>query len=260
MEQGYESYNFHLMKKLSLTLRLLQPAPLPTHVLEAGAKAFVNFEDSGLSLAEISHRSPTATKILADTKQALISLLDIPDNYEVLFMHGGGSAEFSAVVFNMVAVWIEKRRRMAEKEFGDDQGAILRKVKQDVQHDMQLDYLVTGSWSLKASQEAANLLEPLTPNAINVATDARDSNGKFGSIPSDEKWSLSSSKRSAFVYYCDNETVDGVEFPGFPSGVEAQPGEEERLVIADMSSNFLSRPVDVQKHAVIFGGAQKNIG
>ena len=175
-------------------------------------------------------------------------------------MHGGGSAEFSAVVFNMVAVWIEKRRRMAEKEFGDDQGAILRKVKQEVQHDMQLDYLVTGSWSLKASQEAANLLEPLTPNAVNVVADARDSNGKFGSIPPEEKWSLSLSKRSAFVYYCDNETVDGVEFPGFPGGVEAQPGEEERLVIADMSSNFLSRPVDVKKHAVIFGGAQKNIG
>lgn len=240
--------------------KFFQPAPLPTKVLEDGAKAFVNFEDSGLSLAEISHRSPTATKILADTKQALISLLEIPDSYEVLFMHGGGSAEFSAVVFNMVAVWIEKRRRMAEKEFGDDQGAILRKVKQEVQHDMQLDYLVAGSWSLKASQEAANLLEPLTPNAVNVATDARDSNGKFGNIPPEEKWSISPSKRSAFVYYCDNETVDGVEFPGFPSGVEAQPCEEERLVIADMSSNFLSRPVDVKKHAVIFGGAQKNIG
>ena len=75
------------------------PAPLPTSILEKGAQAFLNFEDSGLSLAEISHRSKTAEGILSDTRDALIELLDIPNNYEVLFMHGGGSGAFSECAF-----------------------------------------------------------------------------------------------------------------------------------------------------------------
>ncbi|KAL6721450.1 Phosphoserine transaminase [Lecanora helva] len=236
------------------------PAPLPHKVIEAGASAFVNYEDSGLSLAEISHRSPTATKILAETKSALTYLLDIPDNYEILFMHGGGSGEFSAVVFNLVAMWVEKRRREAEKELGNQQAPIIQRVRKEISEELRLDYLVTGSWSLKASQEAANLLEPLGKGFVNVAADARASNGgKFGSIPPENEWNLTPSK-SAFVYYCDNETVDGVEFPSFPRSLESKPNEDERIVVADMSSNFLSRPIDVKKHAVIFSGAQKNIG
>lgn len=236
------------------------PAPLPTPVLQKGAEAFVNFEDTGLSLAEISHRSQTANKILADTKDALISLLQIPESHEVLFMHGGGSGEFSAVVLNMVAVWVEKRRSKAEAELGGNKQAILDRVKSELKSDLRLDYLVTGSWSLKASQEAANLLEPLGEGFVNVALDSRQSNdGKFGTIPSEETWSLTSSKSkggqgSAFVYYCDNETVDGVEFPTFPKCLD-QPSEgsnDELLVVADMSSNFLSRRVDVSKYAVIF--------
>lgn len=237
------------------------PAPLPTKVLEAGAQAFVNYEDSGLGLAEISHRSPTATKILDDTKEALISLLNIPDNYEILFMHGGGSGEFSAVVLNLTAVWVEKRRRAAAKELGDNQNAILQRVRTELREELRLDYLVTGSWSLKASQEAANLLEPLGKGFVNVATNSRQE-GKYGAIPPEDSWKLSPTHKcgSAFVYFCDNETVDGVEFPGFPKSLEPKAGEEERIVVADMSSNFLSRKVDVKKYGVIFGGAQKNIG
>lgn len=183
-------------------------------VLEAGAQAFVNYENSGLGLAEISHRSPTAAKILAESKEALRQLLNIPDNYEVLFMHGGGSGEFSAVVFNMVAVWVEKRRRLAEKELGNDEEKVLQRVKKEI-HDgaLKVDYLVTGSWSLKASQEAANLLEPLANGDtahrfVNIVTDARMSNGgKFGIIPAEDTWKLTPADNggSAFVYYCDNE-------------------------------------------------------
>ena len=142
------------------------------------------------------------------------SLLDIPDNYEVLFMHGGGSGEFSAVVFNMVAVWVERRRRLAEKELGNDEEKVLQRVKKDIEDGgLKLDYIVTGSWSLKASQEAANLLEPLANASkvkgfINVVADARTENGgKFGTIPSEDAWNLTShyAGESAFVYYCDNE-------------------------------------------------------
>ena len=236
------------------------PAPLPTPVLAAGAQAFLNYENTGLSLAEVSHRSPLANKILSDTKSALSSFLEIPDTYEILFVHGGGTGEFSAVVFNLVAVWVEQRRRQAEKELGGDEERVLERVRKEVREDLRLDYLVTGSWSLKASQEAANLLEPLGKSFTNVALDARkDNGGKFGKIPDESTWSLTPTRKgggkgSAFVYYCDNETVDGVEFPSFPKCLEpkSQNGEDERLVVADMSSNFISRKVDVSKYAVIF--------
>ena len=120
-----------------------------------------------------------------------MSLLDIPDNYEILFLHGGGSGEFSAVVFNMVAVWVEKRRRGAEVELGNDDEAIVARVREELKRSLRLDYLVTGSWSLKASQEAARLLEPLGENFVNVAMDARKANGgKFGTIPREHTWNL----------------------------------------------------------------------
>ncbi|KAL8668923.1 MAG: hypothetical protein Q9168_006465 [Polycauliona sp. 1 TL-2023] len=244
------------------------PAPLPTDVLVKGAEAFVNFQNTGLSLVEISHRSQTANQILVDTKAALTTLLKIPDSHEIIFMHGGGSAEFSAVVLNMVAVWVEKRRRKAEKDLGSDSSAIIERVKKELKAELRLDYLVTGSWSLKASQEAANLLEPLGHDFVNVAVDSRKSkSAKFDNIPLEETWNLTgprskSGKASAFVYYCDNETVDGVEFPHLPACLSQSPEDPDDgvPVIADMSSNFLSRRVDVSKHAVIFGGAQKNIG
>ncbi|OJJ81974.1 O-phospho-L-serine:2-oxoglutarate transaminase [Aspergillus glaucus CBS 516.65] len=250
------------------------PAPLPTSVVEAGAKAFVNFNDSGLGLGEISHRSPTANKILEDTKANLSTLLSIPDNYEILFMQAGGSGEFSAVVQNLVSVWIERRRRRAEADVlaanpNEDKARVeelvFQRVQKEVEEELKLDYLVTGSWSLKASQEAARLVGS---KYVNVALDARKANdGKFGTIPAEESWSLTPTKReggkgSAFVYFCDNETVDGVEFQDFPKSLESQGGddEDERIVVADMSSNFISRKVDVSKYSVIFGGAQKNIG
>ncbi|KAL8995065.1 MAG: hypothetical protein Q9169_005134 [Polycauliona sp. 2 TL-2023] len=244
------------------------PAPLPTEVLVKGAEAFVNFQNTGLSLVEISHRSQTANQILADTKAALTTLLSIPDSHDILFMHGGGSAEFSAVVLNMVAVWVERRRRKAEEDLGKDSPEIVERVKKELKDELRLDYLVTGSWSLKASQEAANLLEPLGNDFVKVAVDSRKSkSGKFDNIPPEDTWSLTkpqskSGKDSAFVYYCDNETVDGVEFPHLPDCLSQIPEDPDDgiPVVADMSSNFLSRRVDVSKYAVIFGGAQKNIG
>lgn len=234
------------------------PAPLPTSVIEAGGKAFVNYGDTGIGLAEISHRSPTANGILADAKAALTNLYDIPDTYEILFMQAGGSGEFSAVVHNLVAVWVERRRRKLEKELAGKEDAIVEKLKEQVATELKVDYLVTGSWSLKASQEAARLIGS---KHVNVALDCRKfNNGKFGKIPDETEWSLTPTKKeggtgSALVYYCDNETVDGVEFPGFPPSLEPQgeeDEEDERIVVADMSSNFLSRHVNIKNYSVIF--------
>ncbi|KAJ5699751.1 hypothetical protein N7536_002764 [Penicillium majusculum] len=250
------------------------PAPLPTSVVEAGAKAFVNFNDTGLGLGEISHRSPAANKILNDAKANLSALLDIPDNYEVLFMQAGGSGGFSAVVQNLVPVWIERRRRRAEADVKKAQPdadqaqvdeLVFQRLQKEVDEELKLDYLVTGSWSLKAAQEASRMIGS---KYVNIALDARKTNnGKFGKIPAEDSWSLTPTKKeggkgSAFVYFCDNETVDGVEFQQLPKALEAQgqDAEDERLVVADLSSNFISRKVDVSKYAVLFGGAQKNIG
>lgn len=241
------------------------PSGLDNQIALAASQAFLNYENSGLGLAEISHRSPEATKILADTKAALTQILEIPDNYEIMLSHGGGSGQFSAIVSNMIAMWVEKRRREAIEEEDSDERRILERVRREVRTELRLDYILTGSWSLKASQEAAKLVEPLGKDIVNIVVDARKTSekGKFDNIP-EEGWNLTPNEvygndESAFVYYCDNETVDGVEFPQFPPQLETA-SQKERLIVADMSSNFLSRRVDVSKYAVIYGGAQKNIG
>ena len=236
------------------------PAPLPTPVIEDAAQALTNFNGTGLGLGEVSHRSPTANKILADAKANLTALLDIPDNYEILFMQGGGSGEFSAVVQNLVGVWVERRRRKIAATVTDED-AVAAELKKQVEEELKLDYLVTGSWSQKAQQEATRLVGE---KYVNVALDAKKANGgKFGTIPAEDTWKLTPTKKEggkaapAFVYFCDNETVDGVEFPAFPKALEPQGGdaEDERIVVADMSSNFVSRKIDVSKYGVIFVSA-----
>ncbi len=242
------------------------PAALPTPVLEAASQALLNYNSTGVGLAEHSHRSPLANQILSDTKNSLKTLLEVPDDYEILFMQGGGSGEFSAVVYHMVSVWVERRRRQLEQEItSKDAGMskeqvhqeLVQKLKTLVREELKLDYLVTGSWSLKASQEAARLLGP---EHVHVALDAREATGgAFIDIPSEETWNLTPTRREGgsgptMVYYCDNETVDGVEFPGLPQCLKSQGQNEEegRLIVADMSSNILSRRVDVKQFAVIF--------
>lgn len=234
------------------------PAPLPTPVIEASAAAFVNFESQGLGLAEISHRSPTANKVLADAKSALTTLYDIPDDYDILFMQAGGTGEFSAALQNLVGVWVERRRRKAVAELGEGKEAeVIQRVKSEIEKELKVDYLVTGSWSLKASQEAARLIGA---KYVNVAVDARKhNNGKFGVIPDEKEWKLTPTKKqggsgSALVYFCDNETVDGVEFPSLPKSLESQgeDEEDERIVVADMSSNFISRKINVRNYSLIF--------
>ncbi|KAA8563701.1 hypothetical protein EYC84_011721 [Monilinia fructicola] len=220
------------------------PALLPTDVLEKSAAALVDYNGTGLGLAEHSHRSEIAANVLNTAKADLIKYLDIPDDYEVLFMQGGGSGEFSATVYNLVGVWVEKRKQKilkglgisSDKEIPED--ALVEQLQKAVDEELKIDYLVTGSWSLKASQEAARLVGP---EHVNIVTDARKAN-------------------DAMVYYCDNETVDGVEFPGFPKALEPTGEDDEPIVVADMSSNILSRRIPVKNFSVIFFGAQKNLG
>jgi phosphoserine aminotransferase len=215
------------------------PALLPTDVLKTAANALVDYENTGLGLAEHSHRSELATGILNTTKADLAKYLDVPDDYEILFMQGGGSGEFSATVYNMVNVWVERRKQKILKELGVEEGKIpenelVQQLQKAVDEELKIDYIVTGSWSLKASQEAARLVGA---EHVNVVADARKVNdGKFGKIPEESSWKLS--KNPAMVYYCDNETVDGVEFPGFPKILEPNgddsppisPGADQKLL------------------------------
>jgi len=200
------------------------PAALPTVVLEQASKDLFNYNDLGMSLAEISHRSSTANAILSDANSHLRELFEIPSTHEIIWQQGGGTAQFSMVAYNLVASYIAKGGDVSK---------------------MTSDYLITGGWSKKAYEEAVRL----GLGTVNVVFDSRKhNNGKFGVIPAEKEWNWTTpAKNCAYVYYCDNETVDGVEFPGFLQSVD-----KNVPVVCDMSSNILSRKVDISKFAVIY--------
>ncbi|KAK9696446.1 Phosphoserine transaminase [Basidiobolus ranarum] len=198
------------------------PSVLPTSVLEKAQRDLLNYDGTGMSVIEISHRSKTFQKLMDETTSNLKTLLNIPSNYRVLFMQGGGSTQFSAVVFNLLA------------HKGD--------------RNAPVDYLVTGSWSQKASEEAKHL-----GANVNIVFNTKKETGSYTSVPPKENWKLTGSE-AAYVYYCDNETVHGVEFDSIP---EIDPNVP---LVCDMSSNILSRQVDVSKFGIIYAGAQKNMG
>ncbi|KAI0409005.1 phosphoserine aminotransferase [Xylaria palmicola] len=225
------------------------PSSLPTEVIENAAQALINYADTGLGIAEHSHRSELATNIINKTKADLASFLDIPSDYEILFIPGGGSGEFAAVPYNFVGAWVARK----QKEIGSDESSV-PELKSALKN-LKLDYIVTGGWSQKAAAEAERLFGP---EYVNIVADSRKTNGgKFGTIPDESTWNLS--KDAAMVYYCDNETVDGVEFPGFPKSL-VPAGPDGPIIVADMSSNILSREIPIKNFSAIFFGAQKNFG
>lgn len=201
------------------------PALLPTNVLQQAAYDLVNYQGSGLGIGEISHRSGPANKVIEDTKNNFKSLLSIPDTHEVFFLQGGGTSGFSSVATNLLASYVKKTGHKGK-------GA----------------YAITGTWS-KKSYEEANRLGVDTQ----VLTDSKKLYGSFGKIQPVSEWVKPDPKETAYVYYCDNETVNGVEFHSVPEfeGVE---------IVADMSSNILSRKIDISKYGLILAGAQKNVG
>jgi phosphoserine aminotransferase len=238
------------------------PALLPSEVLEKASRALLNYSNTGLGIAEHSHRSELASKIISEAKADLTTFLDIPDDYEILFMQGGGSGEFSATAYNFVGAWIANKKReiFGEQKRTDqeelNEPTLMQSLREKIDRELKLDYLVTGGWSQKAAAEAARLFGP---EHVNIVTDSREANGgKFGVIAPESSWKLS--KDAALVYYCDNETVDGVEFPAFPKSLEPGPDGKGPIVVADMSSNILSRKIPVRNFSAIFFGAQKNLG
>eukprot|EP00899_Mesostigma_viride_P011399 jgi/Mesvir1/2025/Mv16549-RA.1 len=191
------------------------PAILPLEVLQTAQADLLNWQGSGMSVMEMSHRGKEFESIIAKAEADLRKLLNIPDNYHVLFLQGGASTQFSSVPLNLAAT-----------------------------KDTVVDYVVSGSWSSKAAKEAKKYAK------VNIALDLKDT--KFTTLKPVSEWKLS--KDAAYVHICHNETIEGVEFkddPVMPTGA---------ALVADMSSNFCSKPVDVSKYGVIYAGAQKNIG
>ena len=192
------------------------PAQLPRAVMAKVQEEFLDWHGLGVSIVEMSHRSRAFTGIAEQSVRDLSALLDIPDNYKILFLQGGATHLMSMAPLNLC--------------HGTDTA----------------DYLVTGNWSKKAAGEAARLAR------MNVAATSAAAN--FTTIPDPAGWRLS--ERPAYLYFCDNETIAGVEFQSAP---ELPDGYEDTVLVSDMTSNFLSRPVQVEQYGLIFAGAQKNI-
>ncbi|WP_318434485.1 3-phosphoserine/phosphohydroxythreonine transaminase [Photobacterium leiognathi] len=189
------------------------PAMIPADVLAKAQSELVNWNGLGTSVMEVSHRSKEFLAVAAQSEQDLRDLLDIPANYHVLFCHGGARGQFAAVPLNLL---------------GDAETA---------------DYMDGGFWAHSAIEEAKKYCQP---NIVDITC---DKDGKKAILPA-EQWPLSDN--AAFVHFCPNETIDGIEIRDLP--------QTDKPIVADMSSTILSRKIDISKYGVIYAGAQKNIG
>lgn len=188
------------------------PSMMPVEVLEKAAAQMLNYEESGMSVMEMSHRSKAYDNIIVETQARLRRVMNIPENYKVLFLQGGATTQFSAIPLNLA-------------------------------NAKKADYLVSGYFANNAAKEAAKFVD------VNIAASTKDEN--FARIPTQDELNLSAD--ADYVYLCANNTIYGTEYKYVPetNGVP---------IVADMSSNILSKPIDVTKYDVIFAGAQKNMG
>ncbi|KAG7661354.1 SER1 [[Candida] subhashii] len=203
------------------------PALLPTSVLQQAAYDLITYETEAIGIGEISHRSKPAIKVIDDTKDNIKTLYSIPDTHEVFFMQGGGTTGFSSIAYNLIANFAKKTGKKGKAA-----------------------YAITGSWSKKSAEEAERL-------GFDVDIVVNTKPTKFSTIPPYSEWKPIDKENTAYLYVCDNETVHGVEFKDTPSQDYLPDGVE---LVADMSSNVLSKKIDVSKYGLIMAGAQKNIG
>ncbi len=189
------------------------PAGLPDEVMKQAQQELLNWQNGGCSVMEVSHRSKEFLQVAQQAEQDLRDLLAIPDNYKVLFCQGGARAQFAAVPMNL----------LGEKS--------------------KATYIDAGFWAKSAITEAKKYCQPTVFGALS------SEKGKTQVIDSSQ-WQIDSD--SAYVHFCPNETIDGIEINELPV--------TELPIVADMSSTILSRRIDVSKYGVIYAGAQKNIG
>ncbi|MCI5732121.1 MAG: 3-phosphoserine/phosphohydroxythreonine transaminase [Eubacterium sp.] len=188
------------------------PAVLPEEVLQEAADEMLDYQGTGMSVMEMSHRSAAYDKIIKDAEQDLRELMEIPDNYKVLFLQGGASQQFAMIPMNLMKNGVA-------------------------------DYIVTGQWAKKAYQEACKY-----GKAVKIASSEDET---FSYIP--DCSDLPIDEDADYVYICENNTIYGTKY-------KTLPNTKGKTLVADVSSCFLSEPVDVSKYGVIYGGVQKNIG
>ena len=188
------------------------PAVLPEEVVQEAADEMLDYRGCGMSVMEMSHRSKVYDNIIKEAEADLRDLMNIPDNYKVLFLQGGASQQFAAIPMNLM-----KNKKAA--------------------------YIVTGQWAKKAYQEAK-----MYGDAVEVASSADKT---FSYIP--DCSDLDIPEDADYVYICENNTIYGTKFKELPN-------TKGHTLVADVSSCFLSEPVDVTKYGVIYGGVQKNVG
>ena len=188
------------------------PSMLPLSALERASRDMMNYGGSGMSVMEMSHRSKAFQKIFDDTQEKLRRLMNVPENYKILFLQGGASGQFSMVPLNLIG------------------------------KTGKADYAVTGNFSSIAYKEAKKYGE------IRLAASSEDRNHIY--IPSQQELTLSPD--ASYFYYCANNTIYGTEWQYVPETGEVP-------LVCDMSSDILSRQVDVSKYGIIFAGAQKNM-
>ncbi|KAF7542646.1 hypothetical protein G7046_g10133 [Stylonectria norvegica] len=171
-------------------------------------------------------------------------------------MQGGGTGQFSSVVYNLVGAWVA--RKQAEIAVADETDpARVQALKAAVEKDLKLDYVVTGGWSQKASEEAARLLGP---EHVNVVADARKGPRRRGQVRPYPRREHVEALQGCGAGVLLRQRDNGVEFPAFPKALQPGPDGEGPIVVADMSSNILSRRIPVKNYSVLFFGAQKNLG
>ncbi|MBQ9068405.1 MAG: 3-phosphoserine/phosphohydroxythreonine transaminase [Eggerthellaceae bacterium] len=187
------------------------PAVLPESVLEEAAAEMLDYRGTGMSVMEMSHRSAAFQQIRDEAEADLRELMSIPGNYKVLFVQGGATMQFSAIPLNL-------------KKSG------------------VFDYVVSGSWSKKAFEEAGRFGD--------ARCLASSKDGNFSYVPDVD--ALAYSSDADYLYICQNETIYGTRYPKLP--------ECDAPLVADVSSCFLSEPIDVERYGVIYGGVQKNVG
>ncbi len=188
------------------------PAVLPEEVLKKAQEEMFDYHGCGMSVMEMSHRSKTFDELIGKAEQDIRDLMNIPDNYKVLFLQGGASQQFAAVPMNL-----KKNGKAA--------------------------YIVTGQWAKKAYQEAGKYLD-----AVKVASSEDET---FSYIPDCSDLDIPAD--ADYVYICENNTIYGTKF-------KTLPNTKGHILVSDVSSCFLSEPVDVTKYGVIYGGVQKNVG
>ena len=188
------------------------PAVLPEEVLKEAADEMLDYNGTGMSVMEMSHRSKDFEVIIQDAERNLRELMNIPNNYKVLFLQGGASMQFAMVPMNLM------KNRVA-------------------------DYIITGQWAKKAATEAEKF------GKVNVLATSADKT--FSYIPDMSKIKVSND--ADYVYICHNNTIYGTTY-------HTLPDTKEKILVADMSSDILSQPIDVTQYGLIFAGVQKNIG